>query len=151
MKIKEDRPKDYASTFVFGAILGLSWTPCIGPILVSILLLASISSSVLSGGLLLFLYALGLALPLIVFSTYLSNADKKGRLWKLIRGRELKFSIGKKKFKVHSTSLISGLLFIIIGYLIFSGALFAFNQYVGTSEFQKWIFGLEDNLLQLLK
>lgn len=69
----------------------------------------------------------------------------------MIEGKELHFSIGKKTIRVHSTSLISGALFIVLGYLILSGALFAFNQYVGASSFQKWTFSIEDKLLNLLK
>jgi len=150
LKIRQNKPTTYAGSFIFGSILGLSWTPCIGPILVAILLLASTSSSTISGGLLLFSYAAGLALPLLLFSTYLSKTNKDGKVWKIIKGKELRFIIGKKTIIIHSTSLISGLLFIIIGYLIFSGALFTFNQYVGTSSFQKWIFSLEDKILGML-
>jgi len=151
LKIKQNKPTTYTSSFVFGAVFALAWTPCIGPILVAILLLASTSTSVLTGGMLLFAYAIGLALPLILFSHYLSKADREGRVWKIIRGKQLTFKIGNKEFHVHTTSLISGLLFIILGYLIFSGALFAFNQYVGTSSFQKWIFSIEDKILGFLK
>jgi len=150
LKIKQKKPTTYAGAFVFGSVLGLSWTPCIGPILVAILLLASTSGSVLSGGLLLFSYAVGLTLPLLLFSHYLSKADRQGKVWKFLKGKELKFKIGNKEFRVHTTSLISGLLFIVLGYLVFSGALFAFNQYVGTSSFQQWIFTIEDKILGLL-
>lgn len=151
LKIRQNRPTTYAGAFVFGTILGLSWTPCIGPILVAILLLASTSGSVLTGGLLMFTYAIGLALPLLLFSTYLSKADRNGRLWSIIKGKELQFSIGKKAIKMHTTSLISGLLFIVLGYLIFSGALYALNQYVGSSSFQGWIFSIEERMLNILQ
>lgn len=151
LKIKQNKPTTYAGAFIFGSILGLSWTPCIGPILVAILLLASTSSSVIIGGMLMFMYAVGLALPLLLFSTYLSKMDRDGKLWRFIRGKELKFSIGKKTIRIHTSSLISGALFIVLGYLIFSGALFAFNQYVGASFFQKWIFSIEETILNILR
>jgi len=150
LKIKQKKPITYAGAFVFGSVLGLSWTPCIGPILVAILLLASTSGSVLSGGLLLFSYAVGLALPLLLFSRYLSKADKQGKVWKFLKGKEFIFRIESKQFRIHTTSLISGLLFIALGYLVFSGTLIAFNQYVGTSVFQQWIFTIEDKILGLL-
>jgi cytochrome c-type biogenesis protein len=149
--IKENRPNSYAGAFIFGAAIGLSWTPCIGPILVAILLLASTSSSVITGGMMMFIYAVGLALPLLIFSTYLGNINKNGKLWRFIRGKELQICLGKKIISIHTTSLISGLLFIILGYLIFSGELSAFNQYIGTSSFQKWIFSIEDKLFNFLK
>jgi len=70
-KMRYSKPKSYFSSLLFGAALGISWTPCVGPILVAILLLASTTSSIFTGGLLLFIYAVGLAFPLILFSTYL--------------------------------------------------------------------------------
>ena len=150
LKIQQKRPVSYLGSFTFGVILGISWTPCVGPILVAILLLASTTSSVLIGGILLFTYAVGLALPLILFSTYLSKIDKEGRLWKIIRGKVLKIKIGEKEFSVHTNSLISGILFIFLGYLIFSGILYSFNQYVASSGFQQWIFDIEDKMLSFI-
>ena len=151
LKIKQNKPTTYVGAFVFGNIFGLAWTPCIGPILVAILLLSSTTSSILTGGLLLFVYTIGIALPLVLFSHYLSKADREGNLWKIIRGKELKFRLRNREFRIHTNSLISGLLFIILGYLIFSGALFTFNQYVGASSFQKWLFSIEDKLFSFLK
>jgi len=150
LKVKQNKPTTYVEAFVFGGVFGLAWTPCIGPILVAILLMASTIGSFLTGGLLLFMYATGLTLPLLLFSRYLSKADREGKVWRIIRGKELKFKIDNKEFRVHTTSLISGLLFIVLGYFIFSGTLFVFNQYVGTSSFQKWIFSIEDKILGLL-
>jgi len=80
INIKTSKPTTYFGSFLFGGILGISWTPCVGPILVAILLLASTSGSVLTGGLLLFLYGAGLALPLILMSSYLGKINKEGRL-----------------------------------------------------------------------
>ena len=151
IKIKQSKPKTYFGSFLFGSALGISWTPCIGPILVALLLLASTTSSVLTGGLLLFMYSIGLAFPLILISTYLGKINKEGRLWKIIEGKELHIKFGNKIFSIHTNNLISGLLFIIMGYLIFSGILFAFNQYVAATSFQKFIYGIEDWLLGLVK
>ena len=152
-KIKQNNPTSYFGSFIFGGNLGLAWTPCVGPILVAILLLASTTSLVLTGGLLLFMYAIGLALPLILISTYISKINQESRVWKIIKGKELriKFDFLDKEFSIHTNSLISGLLFIILGYLIFSGILFSFNQYVSSTSFQKWIFYIEDKLLNLIK
>jgi len=121
LKIKQTKPTTYAGSFLFGSALGISWTPCVGPILVAILLLASTTSSVLSGGLLLFMYAVGLALPLVFISLYLEKINKDSKVWKFIEGKEIEIIIGEKTIRLHTTSLISGLLFIILGYLIFSG------------------------------
>ena len=151
IKVKQSKPSSYFGSFLFGGALGISWTPCVGPILVALLLLASTTSSVLTGGLLLFMYAVGLAIPLILISTYIEKVNKESRLWKIIEGKEIKIKFGNKIFSVHTNNLISGLLFIILGYLIFSGVLFAFNQYVSATGFQKFIFGIEDWILGLVK
>jgi len=150
IKIKQRKPTSYFGSFLFGGVLGISWTPCVGPILVALLLLASTTSSVLTGGLLLFMYAVGLAFPLILISTYLEKINKESRLWKIIEGKELHLKIWNKIFSVHTNNLISGLLFIVLGYLIFSGILFSFNQYVAATSFQKFIFGIEDWFLGFL-
>jgi len=151
IKVKQSKPTTYLGSFLFGSALGVSWTPCVGPILVALLLLASTTSSVLTGGLLLFMYAVGLALPLILISTYLEKINKESRLWKIIEGKELRLKFGSKIFSIHTNNLISGLLFIIMGYLIFSGILFAFNQYVAATSFQKFIFGIEEWFLGFVK
>ena len=44
---------------LFGLSFGISWTPCVGTILVSILILASSQNSIFLGGLLLFIYGVG--------------------------------------------------------------------------------------------
>jgi len=150
-KIKQKKPTTYLGSFLFGASLGISWTPCIGPILIGILLLASTAGSSVFGGMLLFFYSIGLALPLILFSLYLDKINREGRLWKIIQGKELHFKVLNKKMSIHTNSLISGLLFIVLGYLIFSGTLFTFNQYVANTSFQKYIFGIEDYLLKFIK
>jgi len=147
LQIKQ-KPRSYLGSFMFGGVFGLAWTPCVGPILVAILVLASATGSTVTGGMLLFSYAVGLAFPLIIVSSYLDRINKNSRLWRLIRGKMIIFELGEnKEFRIHSNSLISGLLFIILGWLIFSGALFSFNQYFATTSFQKWIFAMEDKLL----
>ena len=146
------KPSSYVGSFLFGGVFGFAWTPCVGPILVAILLLASTSGSVFTGGLLLFVYAVGLSVPLILISSYLDKIDRNNRIWKFIQGKMIIIEYGEgKKFMVHSTSLISGILFIILGWLIFSGQLFLFNQYFGNTSFQRWLFEVEEKVLTIVK
>ena len=98
-----------------------------------------------------FHHGAGLALPLILMSTYLERVNKESRLWKIIEGKELQLKFGNKIFSLHTNNLISGLLFVVLGYLIFSGILFAFNQYIAATSFQKFIFGIEEWFLGLIK
>jgi len=65
-RIYADRNKNILSSIVIGMAFAFGWTPCIGPILGSILVLASIEESINKGILLLFFYSLGLAVPFIL-------------------------------------------------------------------------------------
>ena len=59
-------PGSSTSALVIGAAFALGWTPCVGPILATVLLLAGSSGTVLTGTILLALFSLGLALPFLL-------------------------------------------------------------------------------------
>ncbi len=59
---------------LLGAIFALGWVPCAGPVLASILILTSQSSTTLEGGVLLFIFSLGLAIPFILTGFLYSRA-----------------------------------------------------------------------------
>ena len=65
-KIYSDKNKGLFSSILVGMAFGFGWTPCIGPILGSILALASTEENINKGMLLLFSYSLGLAIPFIL-------------------------------------------------------------------------------------
>jgi Cytochrome c biogenesis protein len=60
------KPTGLAGSFVVGVAFGAGWTPCVGPVLATILLYAGTSGSVARGTLLLAVYAMGLALPFLL-------------------------------------------------------------------------------------
>jgi cytochrome c-type biogenesis protein len=62
-----------ARPLVLGLVFGLAWTPCVGPILGAVLVLAAQSSSAFAGGGLLFVYALGVGVPFLLVSLLLVN------------------------------------------------------------------------------
>ena len=94
---------------------GFGWTPCIGPILGSILLLASTEESVNRGILLLLFYSLGLAIPFI-FSGYLFQ----------------KFMIISKNLKsnIKLISNLGGVLLLVTGILIITNQLQIIGFYI---------------------
>jgi len=141
--IKVKNTKTSWGAFIFGAALGLSWTPCIGPILVGVLILAGSSGSAFFGGFLLFMYAVGLGIPLLVLAKILSHLNKKSLFWKVMKGKELKIG----SWKVHSTTLITSGLLFILGLLILSGSLASMNSLFGVTDFQIWLFSLEEVLI----
>jgi cytochrome c-type biogenesis protein len=73
----KSKPRGVFGSLVVGLTFGAGWTPCIGPILGSILLIASTSGSAMHGFKLLLVYSLGLAIPFITTSllinTFLSH------------------------------------------------------------------------------
>jgi cytochrome c-type biogenesis protein len=64
------------SSFIIGAIFAFGWTPCVGPILGSVLLLASSTATIGSAILLLAVFSLGLAVPFILVAIGFSSATK---------------------------------------------------------------------------
>jgi cytochrome c-type biogenesis protein len=84
----KSKPRGYFGSYVVGLTFGAGWTPCIGPILGSILLIASTTGSALQGFYLLLVYSLGLAIPFVATSlainTFLSNVSIIRRYMKLI-------------------------------------------------------------------
>ena len=101
--------------YVIGLAFGFGWTPCIGPILGSILALASIEETLSKAILLLSSYSLGLAIPFIL-SGYLIQ----------------KFLLFSKNFKknINLISKIGGIILLITGILILTNQLQAIGFYI---------------------
>jgi cytochrome c-type biogenesis protein len=136
--------------FLFGATFALGWTPCVGPILSGILILAASDKTVLEGMTLLFCYALGLGLPLIVIATFCGKLSKNGLFWRILRGKEWTFTLGEKTFFLHTTNLFSGLLLIALGIALAMGYLTYINSLIPI-ELQLWFSNLEEKVLHLFK
>ena len=92
--------------FLTGAAFSFGWTPCIGPILASVLLLASGAGTVWTGVGLLVVYSLGLGLPFMLISLFL------GALWKPLQA-----------LKKHALVIrrVSGAVLVIMGVMIMTG------------------------------
>ncbi len=136
-------------SFLFGGLFALGWSACIGPILSSILIISATTETVIKGSLLLFIYALGLATPLILLSIYFERISNK-RFWALLKGRMVTLTFFGRTLQCHTTSLISGLILILIGLFIFNDYLFALNQYsLQTGYVQDLIIKGEDFLKNL--
>ncbi|MFF7495380.1 cytochrome c biogenesis CcdA family protein [Streptomyces rubiginosohelvolus] len=111
------RPTTAFSVYALGAVYGLAGF-CAGPILGSVLTVAAVSGSPVYGGLLLAVYALGMAVPLFVLALLWERFDLGCRTW--LRGRTVQLG---GRFQLHTTSLLSGLFFIGLGalFLVYDG------------------------------
>jgi cytochrome c-type biogenesis protein len=69
----QSKPRGHFGSFIVGLTFGAGWTPCIGPILGSILLIASTTGSAMQGFKLLLVYSLGLAIPFLATSLAINS------------------------------------------------------------------------------
>jgi len=103
-----DHARGYPRSFLIGVAFGAGWTPCIGPVLASILLYVSATATVGTGTALLLLYSLGLGLPFVLAALGVSASS--GWTW----------------LKRHSQALntISGVTLVAMGGLFVTGRFF---------------------------
>ena len=114
-RIQTNINSSFYSPILIGMAFAFGWTPCIGPILGSILVLAATEENINRGILLLISYSLGLALPFIL-SGYLIQ----------------KFLIFSKNFRknIDLTSKIGGIILLITGILILTNQLQVLGYYL---------------------
>ena len=82
--------------FLFGATFAVGWTPCIGPVLSGILILAASEKTVAQGMLLLFFFAVGLGSPLVLLASFFSHMSKDGWFWTLLRGKAWNIQVASR-------------------------------------------------------
>jgi cytochrome c-type biogenesis protein len=102
-------------SFIVGMAFGFGWTPCIGPILGSILALASTEETIFKAIILLSFYSLGLAIPFIL-SGFLMQ-------------RFLMFSKNFRK-NINLISKIGGIILLVTGVLILTNQLQVLGYYI---------------------
>jgi cytochrome c-type biogenesis protein len=103
------------TAFIMGFTFSFAWTPCIGPALSSVLILASNANSSFTGNLLVLVYSVGFILPFIalgLFTTQVLNFFKTN------------------KNLVKYTIKIGGLILIIIGLMTFTGTFTNLSRYL---------------------
>jgi cytochrome c-type biogenesis protein len=197
-------------SYLFGLSFAVGWSSCVGPILGSVLTLAAQTTSVWNGMMLLFIYTLGLGLPLAIVSTFFGRMSRQGLFWRALRGKgwdwdaplwavallwalaawavltafsryafrnydflgDLEFtgahtaallvlvlvgaalwvftSSGRRRVTVflHTTQLISGGLFILIGALLLAGKLATFNSLI-PPDLAVWFIEIEEKFVAL--
>tara|TARA_B100001750_G_C15448785_1_gene567763 strand:- start:578 stop:1285 length:708 start_codon:yes stop_codon:yes gene_type:complete len=114
-RIQTNNNRNIFSPIIIGMAFAFGWTPCIGPILGSILVFAATEESLNKGVLLLFFYSLGLAIPFILSGYFIQ-----------------KFLIFSKNFKknINLVSKIGGIILLITGILILTNQLQTLGFYL---------------------
>ncbi|MBJ6727062.1 cytochrome c biogenesis CcdA family protein [Geomesophilobacter sediminis] len=108
------KPAGYLGSFAVGLAFAAGWTPCIGPILASILMVAATESTMLRGIFLLLAYSMGLAIPFFLSSLAMHQ-------FLVI------FSRFKKYIRVFE--VVTGIFLIMVGILIFGNYFSLFSRY----------------------
>jgi cytochrome c-type biogenesis protein len=111
------KPAGYVGSFLIGVAFSAGWTPCIGPILASILAVAAIESTVYRGIMLLLAYSMGLAIPFFLAALAMHQ-----------------FLIVFNRFKkyIRLFEIFTGVFLIIVGILIYGNYLSRLSRYIPT-------------------
>jgi cytochrome c-type biogenesis protein len=109
------RPAGYAGSILVGVAFAAGWTPCIGPILASILMVAATEEKVYQGMILLLSYSLGLGTPFFISSLALH-----------------KFLVLFNRYKrmIRIFEIVTGLFLVVVGVLVFTNSLTFISQYI---------------------
>lgn len=217
---QQQRSTSVGGSFVFGLTFAVGWSSCVGPILGVILALAATTASVIQGMMLLFIYALGLGLPLMIVSAFFGRQSRDSFVWRMMRGKGTErivstkvvaliwavglwliampvvrqfipalsidanplftiplwhssFSLTMVKIvllillvagaivydsvrngggqqatlHLHSTSIVSGVLFLLMGLLLINAQLGVISSFLESTDFSFWLLDLEQNFL----
>jgi cytochrome c-type biogenesis protein len=101
--------------YIMGFTFSFAWTPCVGPALSSVLILASNASSVFSGNIFVLIYTLGFIIPFIILGIFTTEA--------------LNF-FKEKRNLVKYTIKAGGIILIIIGVMTYTGTFSTLSRYL---------------------
>lgn len=105
------------NSFGIGALFALGWSPCVGPLLGSILLIASTSGRIVEGAFLLLVFSAGLGIPFLITALLIGKAFQAFGRW----GRFLKV-----------LNIVAGIFLIALGVLLVLGKFeYVFGQIIG--------------------
>ena len=131
--------------FLSGIFFAVGWTACLGPILAGILGIGAVLGNIWYSALLLFFYSLGNLVPLFILSIFYDRYNLSQN--RFIKGRMFTFSVSGRKYQMHSTNLISGILFLLIGLFLVvfrgTGAVNKFDLF-GTRDY---FYSIQNSLM----
>jgi cytochrome c biogenesis protein CcdA len=115
-KLDHHKAKSAFTMTLFGFFFALGWTPCVGPVLGGILLLAANAGTVLTGTAYLVFYALGVSLPLLLVAMLSDKFDLAHKKW--IQGKVITFKLFGKEIVTHTYNIASAIILIFIGVIM---------------------------------
>ncbi len=109
------KPAGFVGSFLVGVAFSAGWTPCIGPILASILAIAAIETTVWRGIILLLAYSLGLAIPFFLAAIALHR-----------------FLVVFNRFKrfIRLSEIVTGIFLVIVGIMVYGNYLSRLGRYI---------------------
>jgi cytochrome c-type biogenesis protein len=119
IELRQTNQSGYLRSLLFGVVFAAGWTPCVGPILAGILILAGTLGTVGQGVMMLVVYSLGLGIPFLLVG--LAFGPLSAWLRKMNR-------------YLGVVSIVSGVLLVLMGILIFTDSLGFLAQYSGFFE-----------------
>ena len=102
-----DKGGNAFGAYILGLAFAFGWTPCIGPILGTILSLAAQEGSIARGSILMALYAIGLGMPFLLAAIFINRAIK---------------IMNRFKRHMRAIEIFMGVLLVIIGFALLTGA-----------------------------
>ncbi|MBI2038035.1 MAG: sulfite exporter TauE/SafE family protein [Candidatus Magasanikbacteria bacterium] len=107
------KPGDPLSSLLFGMAFAFGWTPCVGPVLATVLALASSTATVGQAVFLLFVFSLGLAVPFLLIAAGIGSASSR---------------IKQLSHYLKTISIIGGIFLVALGVLLLTGKM---NLWIG--------------------
>ena len=108
----EKKPLHFLGTLIIGMAFGAGWSPCIGPLLGSILIVAGSQETVWQGVILLGIYSAGLAIPFIIISIFINF---------------LLIFIKKASKVLKYVNVVAGVVLIVVGLILVTNKLYMFS------------------------
>lgn len=112
-RVSGEGKKNIGTVYIMGVLFSFASGTCSAPIIGAILTLASTSSNSIMAVLMLLTYAFGLVLPLFIIAWFFDRYNFAGS--KIIQGKSWDIALGGKTFYLHTTNIITSVLFIGVG------------------------------------
>ncbi len=121
--------KSFFSIFSLGFFFAIGWTPCVGPVLSSIILLAANTGTLLKSTLFFITYSFGIITPLLAIAFLADKYNLANSPW--IRGKPLTLKLFTKPITTHTYNIVGGSILLFLGIIMI--------LYQGTTFFQSTI------------